>query len=145
MKLAPSPSAESSPIWTPDGQRIVFASKRDGANNLYSQAADGTGTVERLTTGPDPQLPAWVAPDGSGILGARSRPRPPVMSCGFRSRARSASLQRVRATSSASAVERLVQSTAIDYQPAVSPNGRTWRINRMNQGGTRSTCGRFRA
>jgi serine/threonine-protein kinase len=39
------------PAWTPDGQRIVFSSKRgDGAHfNLYWQRADGTGDAMRLT------------------------------------------------------------------------------------------------
>lgn len=38
-----------SPIWTIDGQRVVFQSDRDGDLGLYWQRADGTGTAERLT------------------------------------------------------------------------------------------------
>ena len=34
----------------------------------------GPAAVERLTTGPDPQVPGWVAPDGSGILGSEISP-----------------------------------------------------------------------
>jgi serine/threonine-protein kinase len=41
------PAYESSPLWTPDGRRIVFSSARAGAANLFWQAADGTGPVER--------------------------------------------------------------------------------------------------
>ena len=38
-------------VWTPDGRRIIFSSNRGGQNNLWWQAADGTGgTAERLTT-----------------------------------------------------------------------------------------------
>ena len=37
------------PIWTPDGQRIVFQSDREGDLGLFWQRADGTGVAERLT------------------------------------------------------------------------------------------------
>jgi serine/threonine-protein kinase len=51
------------PIWSADGRRIVFQSDRDGAPAVYWQAADGSGTPERLTQ-PDPgtaHIPdAWV-------------------------------------------------------------------------------------
>ena len=33
--------------------------------NLYSQAADGTGTAERLTTSANPQYPTSITPDGT--------------------------------------------------------------------------------
>jgi serine/threonine-protein kinase len=42
-----------------------FASERGGASDLFMQAADGTGAVERLTTGADLPGPAFVAPDGT--------------------------------------------------------------------------------
>ncbi len=38
------------PIWTPDGERLTFASDRDGEWGIYWQAADGSGVAERLTT-----------------------------------------------------------------------------------------------
>ena len=38
------------PIWTPNGQRITFASDQEGPMSIYSQAADGSGKPERLTT-----------------------------------------------------------------------------------------------
>jgi serine/threonine-protein kinase len=37
------------PLWSPDGEWIVFASDRDGAFALYRTRADGSGTAERLT------------------------------------------------------------------------------------------------
>jgi serine/threonine-protein kinase len=39
----------SRPIWTRDGERIVFASERDGSNGLFSQRADTPGSAELLT------------------------------------------------------------------------------------------------
>ena len=37
------------PVWSADGKRIVFQSDRDGDAALFWQAADGSGTAERLT------------------------------------------------------------------------------------------------
>ena len=55
---------DSYPVWTPDGQRVVFGSWRDGIPNLYWRAADGTSAVERLTESPNLQLPEAISPDG---------------------------------------------------------------------------------
>jgi hypothetical protein len=54
------PAEDRSPVWTPDGLRIVFASNRDkaGATNLYWVNADGTGDATRLTDSPESQT-AW--------------------------------------------------------------------------------------
>ena len=63
------PNIDGNPVWTPNSQRIVFASARGGtAGNLYWQAADGTGAPERLTTSDHPQFPASVSPDGSHLV-----------------------------------------------------------------------------
>ncbi len=56
------------PVWTPDSRRIIFSSQRAGPPNLYWQAADGTGAIERLTTSPNPQLMNSISPDGSRLL-----------------------------------------------------------------------------
>ena len=55
-------------IWTPDGNRIIFSSTRDGSRYLYWRAADGTGTVERLTESPNTHWPNSVAPDRSRLV-----------------------------------------------------------------------------
>lgn len=55
-------------IWTPDGTRIIFSSTRDGSQNLYWRAADGTGTVERLTESSNTQWPNSISPDGSRLV-----------------------------------------------------------------------------
>jgi serine/threonine-protein kinase len=46
------PSLDAYPVWTPDGHRLIFSSERAGGRNLFWQAADGTGAVERLTESP---------------------------------------------------------------------------------------------
>jgi eukaryotic-like serine/threonine-protein kinase len=37
------------PIWSADGQRVAFQSDREGDLGIFWQAADGSGTAERLT------------------------------------------------------------------------------------------------
>jgi Tol biopolymer transport system component len=56
-------------VWTPDGGRIIFASDRaGGAQNLWWQAADGTGAAERLTTSSNTQGPTGITPDGTAVV-----------------------------------------------------------------------------
>ncbi len=63
------PNIDGNPLWTPNSQRIVFASARGGtAGNLYWQAADGTGAPERLTTSDHTQFPASFSPDSSLLI-----------------------------------------------------------------------------
>ena len=38
-------------IWTPDGRRIVFMSNREGPTQIFWKLADGSGGLERLTSG----------------------------------------------------------------------------------------------
>ena len=65
------------PIWTPDGERVTFASDRDGTMSLYWKRADGRGVAERLTTAdegtshwpsswsPDEQVLAYMVQTGA--------------------------------------------------------------------------------
>ena len=68
MRLTFDPLPDTDPVWTPDGQRIVFSSARDGVRNLYWKAADGTGAVERLTDSPNSQTPIAFSPDGRHLV-----------------------------------------------------------------------------
>ncbi len=68
-RLTFDPATDHNALWTPDGQRIVFDSGRDGtAHNLYWKAADGTGQVERLTTSPNNTGAYSFSPDGKSLV-----------------------------------------------------------------------------
>jgi serine/threonine-protein kinase len=67
-KLTDSPAQDSNPVWTPDSRRLIFASRRAGGQNLFWQAADNTGTVERLTTAVNVQIPTSISPDGTRLV-----------------------------------------------------------------------------
>ena len=58
------------PIWTPDSQRITFASDRDGTMSLYEVPADGSGVPERLTTAEEgtSHWPGSWTQDGQTLL-----------------------------------------------------------------------------
>ena len=68
-RLTLDPAQEQYGVWTPDSRRIVFSSSRVvGIPNLFWQAADGTGAVERLTESQNPQFPMTVSPDGMSLV-----------------------------------------------------------------------------
>jgi serine/threonine-protein kinase len=67
-RLTSDPSTDAYPVWAPDGRRLVWASGRAGALNVYMQAADGTGAVERLTNSPISLRPASITPDGTSLI-----------------------------------------------------------------------------
>ncbi len=69
MRLTFDDAADTHPVWSPDGQWIVFASERDrSTSNVYRRRADGTGDVERLTNSENRQVPASYSPDGSLLV-----------------------------------------------------------------------------
>ena len=56
-RLTSTPGIDVVQVWTPDSRRLIFTSERAGVRNLFWQAADGTGAVERLTESPNTQYP----------------------------------------------------------------------------------------
>ena len=61
----------TSPIWSADGQRIVFAANRGGSRDLFSKPIDGNRVEERLMRTPPAEVPGTWGTDG-GILFAES-------------------------------------------------------------------------
>ena len=73
IRLTFDPATDSVPVWSPDGRRIVFESLREGGG-LFWKAADGSGTVQRVTSGPQRQMPyGWVSEGTAGEAGDTSQ------------------------------------------------------------------------
>jgi dipeptidyl aminopeptidase/acylaminoacyl peptidase len=68
QRLTYEPLGAYAPVWTPDGQRVVFGSLRDGAFNLLSQAANGTGPVETLHVSKNPLSAYTWSADGRSLI-----------------------------------------------------------------------------
>ena len=62
------PGQDLDSAWMPSGREIIFHSHRDGAGNLYRQAANGTGAIKRLTAAVGEQVPGGVSADGRYLL-----------------------------------------------------------------------------
>ncbi len=67
----------NTPVWTPDGTRLVFRSNRSGGDNLFWQPADGSQPAERLSTSPFEQRPGSWSPDGRTFVFAEQHPTSP--------------------------------------------------------------------
>ncbi len=75
-RLTSDPGMDRTPVWTPDGQRLVYSSLRTGnAQNLYWQRADGSGEATRLTTSPNSQAPGSWHPSGRFLAFQDTRPQ----------------------------------------------------------------------
>ena len=59
-------ASETAPAWSPAGDRIAFASDRDGNSEIYVVGADGVGT-RRLTDHPAGDGVPRLVPDGARI------------------------------------------------------------------------------
>ncbi len=65
-KLTSGLDRQVGPAWSPDGERIVYASDRGDSFDIWSIRPDGSGN-QRLTDGPqDETLPTW-SPNGGRI------------------------------------------------------------------------------
>jgi hypothetical protein len=119
------------PVWTPNGRRIVFSSDRAGVLNIFSLAADGSGTVDRITTNPNRQFVSAVTPDGTHAIGWQIVPtaREEIVAYSLADPSKAAPV---------------VQTKFSAVSPELSPAGRISPISRMNRAKRKSTCARIR-
>ncbi len=103
------PGVDDGPIWTQDGEHIVFRSRREGAG-LYRKAADGTGPVTLLHTSfGNNVFPGSFSPDGTELVFRRPGQRSDV---------------HVLSLTGEPASRPLLQTEFADNNPRLSPDGR---------------------
>jgi TolB protein len=66
-KITKSFSIDTEPVWSPDGNNIVFTSDRGGKPQLYMTSSQGGGEEQRLTFNGDYNARASFSPDGQKI------------------------------------------------------------------------------
>ena len=77
-RLMDDPASDRGPRWTPDGERVVFASDRNKPSELFWTLADGTGNAESLVSNQDRGLlPGSWSFDGKVLVVTTDR-RPPT-------------------------------------------------------------------
>ena len=64
-----------SPVWTPDGSRIVFASNREGPRNLYRKRANESKDEEALLKSGQDKVPTSISSDGRFLLYTQTDPQ----------------------------------------------------------------------
>ena len=122
-RLTLDPAIDGFPVWTPDGRRILFESTRKSINfQIYSQAADGTGAAEQLTTDSMQRWPFSITPDGRRAI-LQAAPLAPSY------------FLDILTLDGQSKPELLLSSPPFDLaQGELSPDGR-WLAYQSNEGG----------
>ena len=111
-KLTTEPGVDDMGLWTPDGNRVVFTSRRDGTLGLFWAAADGSEDVERLLTIDDARsIRAYAWSDGGKSLVFQY------------STARSGADIGVLSMEGGRSWKPLIQTEANEEAPALSPDG----------------------
>jgi serine/threonine-protein kinase len=115
-RLTFDPKPDAVPVWTPDGQRIVYSAVGQG---LVSRAADGSGSVEVLTRqGEFLHSPSSFSPDGQTLIFGQSKG--------------DYDIHRVSLNGHETAP--LIQTSANELNAVVSPDGK-WIAYESNESG----------
>ena len=117
-RVTTDPGSDRSPVWMPDGHRLLFSSQAGSAlGSLFWQAADGTGTAERLLIdSPNVQRPSSVVADGTHVLFMEGADLM-LLTLGNDRR-----------------VQPVLQTAQIEQNGAISPDGR-WLVYDSNDSG----------
>jgi Tol biopolymer transport system component len=68
-RLTASSSAELSPVWSPDGSRIAFATSRGwGSTDIFQTPSSGAGRAEALLKSENRELPTDWSRDGQSLV-----------------------------------------------------------------------------
>jgi len=62
------PESDQSPVWTPDGESILYASREGDKTVINRKTVGGTANPETIYETKDPLEPTSVSPDGKSLL-----------------------------------------------------------------------------
>jgi len=69
------PTSDMTPIWSPDGKRIVYGNHHGTDSSIYRKAADGSGETELLCSGGGMRLLPWSwSKDGKILVMEKKQP-----------------------------------------------------------------------
>jgi len=122
-RLTFSPSADGFPIWSPDGQTVLFISDRQGAGvDIWQRRADGTGE-DRLYLDTERNVVELAASPGSPWIVFRAASPP------------SRDILAQRPAEDREAAQLLVSTEFDEVSPALSPDGRWLAYTSFETGG----------
>lgn len=67
INLTNNAAIDTEPAYSPDGQKIIFSSNREGNYDIYRMNQDGSGITRLTTDAADDRVPSY-SPDGSRIV-----------------------------------------------------------------------------
>jgi serine/threonine-protein kinase len=112
---------DGSPVWSPDGEYIAFASGREeGTPGIFRKAADGSGEVEKIAGDQRPLVPWSWSPDGRKIAVMIQNP--------------DTNFDIALVNVETGEIEPFLTTPYIEYAPAFSPDGR-WLAYGNNESG----------
>jgi Tol biopolymer transport system component len=118
------------PVWTPDGQRIVYSSlQKGGAPNLWWIRADGAGDAQRLTESKTVHYASSWRPDGKVLALSQQNPDTTfdILTLPIEGDEKSGW--------KAGEPKPFVNSPSSEMEPAFSPDGR-WLAYQSNESGS---------
>jgi serine/threonine-protein kinase len=112
QRLTFDPGLNRGPLWSPtDGQRVLFTRALEDGEEIYWQAADGSGVPEALTQDSGrPIFPSDITPDGKTLI--------------FTDVTSPRDIWQLPLGEPGAAAEALIATPANEFSAQVSPNGR---------------------